>query len=194
MASTMDETGRALARRFRAGDETALAELYTVHSARLHATALRLLGDPDLAAEAVQRALVRAWRAAPGFDEEREPLPWLYAIVRRTARDVHRDARRAAGGQVALDEAAHLAAEPPCLEREWLGLQVRRALTLLHPDERGVLRMAYYDGMTQAEIALELGLPLGTVKSRTARALRRIAGLLHHVGGPRAAARPLGTE
>ncbi|GGL15532.1 hypothetical protein GCM10014719_16960 [Planomonospora parontospora subsp. antibiotica] len=92
------------------------------------------------------------------------------------------------------DEAAHLAAEPPCLEREWLGLQVRRALALLHPDERGVLRMAYYGDMTQAEIALELGLPLGTVKSRTARALRRIAGLLHHVGEPRAVCRQLGVE
>ncbi|MER5322093.1 RNA polymerase sigma factor [Streptosporangium roseum] len=181
---TATETGRTLARRFREGDETALAELYAAYSAPLHATALRLLGDRELAAEAVQRTLVRAWRAAPEFDEDRKPLPWLYAIVRRAALDVHRDARRAAGGQVALDEAAHLVVEPPCLEREWLGLQVRQALALLHPDERGVLRMAYYDDMTQAEIALVLGLPLGTVKSRTARAQRRIADLLRHVAEP----------
>jgi RNA polymerase sigma-70 factor (ECF subfamily) len=67
------------------------------------------------------------------------------------------------------------------LDAAWKVWQVRQALGKIHPDEREVLELAYYGGMTQAEIAASLGIAIGTVKSRTSRAQKRLAMLLHHV-------------
>jgi RNA polymerase sigma-70 factor, ECF subfamily len=174
----------SLGERFRGGDQTALREMYQQFSGPMFATALALLGDRELAADAVQQAFVQAWRAADRFDPDRELQPWLYAITRRTAVDVYRRNRRTAG-HVSLDESwaveAELATEGPSMESTWRLWQVRTALGKLHPDEREVLRLAYFEGSTQTEISDQLGLPLGTVKSRTARAQRRLAALLGHL-------------
>ncbi|SEG78026.1 RNA polymerase sigma-70 factor, ECF subfamily [Thermomonospora echinospora] len=146
-------------------------------------TALALLGDRELAAEAVQQAFVQAWRGAGAFDPGRELKPWLYAIVRRAAIDVHRREHRAAS-HVPLDEAWEedtraCGADP--LEDVWYAWQVRKALAALHPDERLVVELAYFQGYSQSEISAALRIALGTVKSRTARAQRRLAGLLSHL-------------
>ena len=174
-----------LGERFRGRDERAVTEVYRRYFAPMYATALNLLGDHELAADAVQQAFIQAWRAADRFGPERELRPWLYAITRRTAVDVYRRNRRAAA-QVSLDAVgAELpAAEQPrakTLEGAWDTWQVRRALAQLPPDERRVLELAYFDEYTQSEIAAVLRLPLGTVKSRTVRAQRRLAGLLTHL-------------
>jgi RNA polymerase sigma-70 factor (ECF subfamily) len=174
----------SLGERFRTGDDGALPEMYRQFSGPMFSTALALLGDRELAADAVQQAFVQAWRAADRFDPDRELQPWLYAITRRTAVDVYRRNRRTAG-QVSLDESwaveAELATEGPSMESTWRVWQVRTALGKLHPDEREVLRLAYFEGSTQTEISDRLGLPLGTVKSRTARAQRRLAAVLGHL-------------
>lgn len=174
----------SLGERFRAGDEDALREMYQRYAGPMFSTALALLGDRELAADAVQQAFVQAWRAADRFDPDRELQPWLYAITRRTAVDVYRRNRRTAG-QVSLDDSwaaeNELAVDGPSMEATWKSWQVRSALAKLHPDEREVLRLAYFEGSTQTEISERLGLPLGTVKSRTARAQRRLAGLLGHL-------------
>lgn len=140
----------------------------------MFATALSLPGNREYAADAVQRAFVQAWRAADGFDPERELKPWLYAITRRAAVDVYRRERRAAS-QVPLEFVRSPAEEGPSMDRIWRSWQVREALEQLSDPERKVLRLAYYDGLTQVEIVTELGLPLGTVKSRTSRAQHRLA-------------------
>jgi RNA polymerase sigma-70 factor, ECF subfamily len=174
----------SLGERFRTGDWSALPEMYRQFSGPMFSTALALLGDRELAADAVQQAFVQAWRAAERFDPDRELQPWLYAITRRTAVDVYRRNRRTVG-QVSLDESwaveAELATEGPSMEATWRVWQVRSALDRLHPDERQVLRLAYFHGCTQTEISDLLRLPLGTVKSRTARAQRRLADLLAHL-------------
>jgi RNA polymerase sigma-70 factor (ECF subfamily) len=173
-----------LERRFRAGDESALAEMYKRFSGPMFAAAYSLLGDRDAAADAVQQAFVQAWRAAERFDDTRDLQPWLYAITRRTAVDVYR-LRRRSSFDVPLDETAaggrEPAAEGPSLDATWQVWQVRSALEQLPADERQVLRLAYFQGMTQSEIAVSLGIALGTVKSRTSRAQRRLAGLLSHL-------------
>jgi RNA polymerase sigma-70 factor (ECF subfamily) len=178
------DRGGSMGERFARGDETALAEMYRQYSGPMFSTALALLGDRELAADAVQQAFVQAWRAADRFDPSRELQPWLYAITRRTAVDVYRRNRRTAA-QLALDESwaveAELATEGPSMDLTWRVWQVRVALGRLHPDERQVLELAYFDGYTQSEISALLALPLGTVKSRTARAQRRLADLLEHV-------------
>jgi RNA polymerase sigma-70 factor (ECF subfamily) len=108
----------------------------------------------------------------------------LYAITRRAAIDVYRRERRSAD-QISLDNSwdleTTLYTEDPSMDDTWQAWQVREALEKLHPDERRVLQLAYYDGYSQSEIAKVLDVALGTVKSRTARAQRRLAELLTHL-------------
>ncbi|MFJ7305881.1 RNA polymerase sigma factor [Streptomyces sp. NPDC099088] len=182
MSTTFDTS--ELEERFSRGDETALPELYRRYSGPMFVTALSLLGNRELAAEAVQQAFVQAWRAAATFDPTRELQPWLYAITRRTAVDTYRRERRSAL-HVPLDESwageRELATDGPSMEETWRVWQVRAALEQLPPDEREVLRLAYFEGYTQSEIAKTLGIALGTVKSRTSRAQKRLAQLLAHL-------------
>ncbi|WP_369275891.1 RNA polymerase sigma factor [Streptomyces sp. R11] len=179
---TTAESIRSLPERFQQGDETALVEMYAEYSGPMFAAALSRLGDRDMAAEAVQLAFLHAWRGAADFDPTRALQPWLYAITRRAAVDVYRANRRAASElpiEALPDRRISVDAQP--LEEIWLIWEVRRAVDSLHPDEREVLRLAYYEGMTQSEIGRALGLPLGTVKSRAARAQRKIGVLLSHL-------------
>lgn len=179
MTATMHEP---LETRFQRGDQTAMTELYRRYSGPMFVTALGLLGDRELAADAVQRAFVQAWQAADGFDPGRELRPWLYAITRRAAVDVHRRERR---GREQLGRQGptgpDATTDGPSLDRIWRAWQVRTALDRLPPDERRVLRLAYFGGYSQREIATALGLAVGTVKSRTARAQRHLTVLLDHV-------------
>jgi RNA polymerase sigma-70 factor (ECF subfamily) len=172
----------SLAERFRHGDPRALTEIYHRYQRPMFATALSLLGSHDLAADAVQQAFVRAWRAAPMFDPSRELRPWLYAIVRRTAVDVHRQQRRF-GGTVPIDAVPEqrTGVHTGSLEGTWLAWQVRTALGRLHRNDRAVLRLAYFESLTHTEIAEALDIPVGTVKSRISRAHRRLASLLDHL-------------
>lgn len=173
-----------LEERFRNGDETALIEIYRRYSASMFTTAFSLLGNREAAAEAVQQAFVQAWRGASGFQADRGLRPWLYAITRRAAIDVYRRERRSTL-HVSLEESraaeGEFATEGPSLDDAWKVWQVREALDQLHPDEREVLRLAYFYQLTQSEIAKALHVPLGTVKSRTSRAQRRLAQLLVHL-------------
>jgi len=179
MTTLMEQ--ETLGERFRVGDGSALPEVYERYSGPMFATALNLLGNREHAADAVQRAFVQAWRAAGRFDPGRELKPWLYAITRRAAVDIYRRERRTQE-QLTFDDAVEVAiAEPPSIVTVWQAGQVRAALARLRPLDRQVLRLAYYDGLTQTEIADRLGVPLGTVKSRTSRAQQRLATLLAHL-------------
>ena len=184
---TVVDPALPLEERFRNGDERALTDVYRRYSAPMFATALRLLGDREAAAEAVQQAFVQAWRGAAGFRADRDLQPWLYAITRRAAIDVYRREHRWSL-HTPLEESrsaeSECATEGPSLDDAWTVWQVRKALDQLHPVEREVLRLAYFDQLTQSEIAETLSVPLGTVKSRTARAQRRLAQLLGHLREP----------
>ncbi|MFE4922297.1 RNA polymerase sigma factor [Streptomyces sp. NPDC056661] len=182
------ETIKTLPERFQQGEETALAEMYAKYSGPMFTTAFSRLGDRELAAEAVQLAFFHAWQAAASFDTTRALRPWLYTITRRAAVDVYRANRRASevlplhtvpDRQVSVDDLS--------MDEIWLAWEVRRALDKLGPYERDVLRLAYYEGMSQSEISRALDVPLGTVKSRTARALRQIEERLSHLAEHRQA-------
>ncbi|WP_440074139.1 RNA polymerase sigma factor [Streptosporangium sp. OZ121] len=168
----------SLAERFRKGDPHALTEMYERFAAPMFATALNLLGDRELAADAVQLAFVQAWKAAGSFDAERELRPWLYAIVRRTAVDVYRRERRFTN-TVPID-ILNLASETDewDMERVWSVWRVREALDSMSPEDRAVLYLTYFESLSQSEIAGCLAIPIGTVKSRTSRAQKRLANLL----------------
>ena len=167
-AGTVLDRRADLARRFAAGDERALAELYAEHAASLLVIATRMLADRRVAEEAVQQAFVQAWRAAPRFDPERPLAPWLRSILRRTAVDAWRRERR--HDARALDEVAP-AELPTVVPRAIEDLSdtwdVRRALDRLAAPEREVVRLSHLEQLTHPEIAARLGIPVGTVKSRT---------------------------
>lgn len=162
--------------RFRSGDEAAVKAVYDRFGGPIYALSLRILNDRDLAADATQMTFLKAWRAASTYDPDRSLAPWLYAIARRTAIDIYRKRSRA----VPSDD-VDVVALPPGLETAWEVFEVRTALDQLPDDERNVVRMSHFDGLTHVEIAEQLGIPVGTVKSRSHRAHKRLVEMLQHV-------------
>ena len=166
-------------RRFREGDPDAVREVFRRHAGAVQTVARSIVGDPELAADVVQQTFVKAWRSAETFDESRELAPWLYTIARRTAVDVLRRERRpTAGGH---EEQVDVAVTTMSFERTWEVYEVRRALDELPPEEREVVRLSHLVGLTHPEIADRLGIPVGTVKSRSSRAHRRLTQRLGHL-------------
>jgi RNA polymerase sigma-70 factor (ECF subfamily) len=169
----------SLGERFAAGDETALGDVFDEFAGSMLAVALNLLSDRRLAEEAVQQAFVQAWRAAAGFEPQRPLGPWLRSIVRRTAVDVWRRERRHHGRSLDdLPPGAEPSVEPPSIADAADVWAVRRAIDDLPPPSRDVVRLAHVEHLTQPEIAERLGIPLGTVKSRTHSAYRQLAAAL----------------
>jgi len=169
---------KRLMQRFRTGDADAVRTLYDEFGKAVFVVALRALGDRDLAEEAVQLTFLKAWRAADRFDVGRDPGPWLYAIARRVAVDLYRRERRHASVD---DDTAEVAVMPKSFENTWEAWEVRNAVDRLSAEERDVVRAAHFAGMSHAQIADRLGVPIGTVKSRSNRAHRRLAEMLHHL-------------
>jgi RNA polymerase sigma-70 factor (ECF subfamily) len=168
-----------LAAAFAAGDEGAVRAVYARYAGPIVTVAMGTLGKRELADEVVQTTMLKAWRAAASFDPSRDLAPWLYAIARRVAIDIYRRESRGGTPEELRDDQA--AVVPLSFERTWEAWEVRSALDRLPPDEREVVRLAHFLGMTQVEIAEHLNVPVGTVKSRSNRAYKRLAALLSHV-------------
>lgn len=169
-----------IAARFAAGDEAAVRAVYDRYAGPIVTVAIGTLGKRELADEVVQTTMLKAWRAAASFDPSRELGPWLYAIARRVAIDVYRREKRSAADELSDDQVSVV---PLSFERTWEAWEVRTALDELPADERAVVRLSHFAGMTHPEIAQHLGVPVGTVKSRSNRAHKRLAALLAHVVG-----------
>jgi RNA polymerase sigma-70 factor, ECF subfamily len=165
--------------RFARRDERALADAFDEHAGPMLAVASRLLGDRRVAEEAVQQAFIQAWRAAGQFDPERPLGPWLYTIVRNAAMDAWRRERR--HDTRSLDDVAARdlpSFAPPALDDAYDVWRVRRALDALPPGEREVVRLAHLEQLTHPEIAARMGVPVGTVKSRSHSAYRKLRAAL----------------
>ena len=131
-------------------------------------------GNRRLAEEAVQIAMVKAWRAAATFDPARPLAPWLYAIARRSAIDIGRKEQHhwlLASDPPARQSLASVGDDFESATSAWV---VREALDELPVREYKVMRLSYFEGLTQVEIAERLAIPVGTVKSRAASAHRRL--------------------
>lgn len=172
-----------LAERFRSGDEGAVRAIYREYGGLVFSVAYRALGDRALAEDATQQTFLQAWRAAATFDPARDIAPWLATIARRVAIDVHRRERRREHDH--LDDVSPLESAlvttPPDVERAFEGWEVRRAIDELPPDEREIVELQHLHGLTHAEIAARTEVPVGTVKSRSFRAHRRLAARLGHL-------------
>lgn len=170
---------------FRSGDGGAFATVYDRYARAVWSVAMTVLRDRALAEDATQETFLRAWRGAVDFDPQRPLAPWLLTIARRTAIDVlRRESRPTQGGH---DGEQDVVVRMPGLEHAWEAWEIRLALDALPEDERDVIRMSHFEEMTHREIAATLDVPVGTVKSRSHRAHRRLAGRLAHLmdGGAR---------
>ncbi len=187
-----------LLRRHVEGDPDAFAELVARHRDRLWAVALRTLGDPEEAADAVQDALLSAYRRAATYRGEAQVTTWLHRVVVNACLD--RVRRRAARPTVSLDAeplgpdsgTARGAASQPALavhdpdpaEALQTRLDVGAALARLPFEQRAALVLVDMEGWSVAEAAAALGCAEGTVKSRCARGRARLLPLLAHLREP----------
>jgi RNA polymerase sigma-70 factor, ECF subfamily len=155
------------------GDERALSELYDRYSRPVYATGIRSLGDAHLAEELVQDAFISVWRAAASFDPRRASFAtWLYRITRNRVVDLAR--RRRVRPISVGDEQLRSVSSGPEPEASVDGWDVARALSRIPEEHREVLTLAYFEGLSQREISRRTGVPLGTIKSRTTAALKRL--------------------
>ncbi|HWC47761.1 MAG TPA: sigma-70 family RNA polymerase sigma factor [Solirubrobacterales bacterium] len=158
--------------------ERDVREAYAAHSGELYGFAVRSLGDAGLAEEAVQETFVRAWRAGDRFDPKIGSLrTWLFAILRNVVIDLGR--ARAVRPSVA-EGGIEPSVEP--LEEALLSWQVEEAMRRIGDDHRQVIVETYYRGRPYAEVAEELGVPEGTIKSRVYYGLRALRVVLEEMG------------
>src|SRR5215203_2490071 len=170
-------TDAELIERTSAGDRNAFEELYRRYARPVLSLALRRLGDHGRAEDALQDAFAAIWRSAHSYDRARgQGGAWLYTIARNAIIDAAR--RRPEAPVEAHDEASDEPGPADKAETSWLSWRVHRAIGELPDNERVVIELAYWRGLSQSEIAESLSVPLGTVKTRTRNGLGRLAELL----------------
>ena len=166
-----------------AGDESALAALYDRYAGMLYAMLLRILKDTGAAEEVLQDLFLQLWRGAARFDASRGSLAgWLLVIGRNRALSRLRGKDRR---EFVLDDTEGFSLEAlPSQEnlendaaRSQLMQRLRAAMAGLPPEQREAVELAYFEGMTQTEIAARTGSPLGTVKSRVRAAMQTLKQL-----------------
>jgi RNA polymerase sigma-70 factor (ECF subfamily) len=169
-----------LLQRIAGGDRDAFDVLYRRFVRPVFTLALRRLGDRGRAEDATQETFTSIWRSASSYRPDRGPgAPWLYAVARNAIVDRAR-ARSEAPTEVP-DEASSEPGPADEAERSWLAWRVHRAMQDLPEHERPLLELAYWNGLSQSEIADFLNIPLGTVKTRTRSALSRLADALEEL-------------
>jgi RNA polymerase sigma factor (sigma-70 family) len=172
-----------MAAEFAAGSADAVRAVYQTYGSLVYSVAFKVLGDASLAEDATQQAFLQAWRAASSYDPARALGPWLATIARRAAIDVYRRTRRhETHGDLESAEAT-LVSHPPSLDELYEMWEVRRAVDSLPAEDQEVVRLHHFAGMSHTEISEQLHIPLGTVKSRTFRAHRRLVNMLAHLRG-----------
>lgn len=172
--SALNPTDEELLERVGRRDHAAFEALYRRYSRSVLGLALRRLGDRGRAEDALQETFTAIWRAAKTYKPERgKAAPWLFAVARNSIADRGR-ARREPPAE-APDEPTLEAGPAERAEQSWLSWRVHGALETLPDHERELIELAYWSGLSQSEIAALVGIPLGTVKTRTRSALARLA-------------------
>lgn len=167
-------------RRISAGDSSALGELYDRYIALMFPVAVKILGSKEEAEDVMQEVWMQVWKSAVSYDSARGAVPaWLLTITRTRALDRY----RARSARTRREEATTMEAPAPPAPSNGVESAssrdvVRRAFEKLEPHHRQVLELAYWKGLSQAEIATALSAPLGTVKSWTRQALRGLRDAL----------------
>jgi RNA polymerase sigma-70 factor, ECF subfamily len=171
-ASERDQDLVSLVESVAAGDQSALATLYDATNRFIYSLILRVLGDMGSAEEVLIDVYTQLWRQAASYDANRgAPLAWMATIARSRAIDRLRsswqDQHRKESLDVLGDAPANAASPEESAAASERQRFVREALNLLTPEQRRVIELAYYSGLSHSEIAEKLNQPLGTVKTRT---------------------------
>jgi len=180
-----DQDDEQLVRLVTQRDAEAFARLYDRHGDLIYSVALRVLADPALAEDTAQDVFLRLWRTPQAYDPARGKFSsWLVSVARNRAVDEvrmrGRRRLREVGDNASIDDPPDSRAEDPQLAVQVQAdrLAVRRALAQLPADQRTALEMAYFSGLTQQEISERLQQPLGTIKTRTRLAMRKLRVIL----------------
>jgi RNA polymerase sigma-70 factor (ECF subfamily) len=175
-AQTLESDG-ALIVRTAGGDHEAFEELHRRFARPVFGLALRRLADRGRAEDATQETFAAIWRSARTYRPERGPgAPWLYTVARNAIVNQAR-LRVEPTGEVA-DVPSDDPGPAEDAESAWLSGHVQRAVETLPEHERAVIELAYWNGLSQSEVAASLNIPIGTVKTRTRKALARLAVVL----------------
>jgi len=175
--------------------EVALSKLYDRYSRTVFGVGLKILSDRSMAEELVQEVFLKVWRSSNTFDRARSSFStWLYRVTRSVALDLYR--KRAHRIRQVSDGQLHIAAErdfsagpQELVDGSWLSWRVSRVLEERDAPHREVIELAYFSGLSQREISERTGVPLGTVKTRTASAYKSLRRELAVQGTSREAIR-----
>ncbi len=164
------------------GDQGAVGELYDLHSHLLFGLLVRILNDRAEAEEVLQEVFVQAWTHARTYDASRgTPAGWLCGIARNRAIDRLRARTRGLRTLEGVSAPIPPATPEALASTSERTRDVRVALETLPPEQRELIERAYFAGATQSEMAMELGLPLGTVKTRVRAGLQTLRRILERV-------------
>jgi RNA polymerase sigma-70 factor, ECF subfamily len=169
---------RDLIDRLRRRDPQALAELYDRYGRLTYSVILRVVRDAATAEDLVQETFLRVWNRAQGLDQERGSVgPWLLAVARNRAIDYLRSTAGRERNTLELEDTDHPALyrdmEPEILRSDKTR-RVKAAMDKLSPNQRQVMELAYFEGLSQTEMAERMGQPLGTVKTWVRTALQSL--------------------
>jgi RNA polymerase sigma-70 factor (ECF subfamily) len=165
------------------GDEGALARLYDAYRVILFGLLVRILNSREEAEDILQEVFVQVWRRARDFDETRgRPFTWLVTLARSRAIDRLRQLgarqRLAMGAALEQEQTENFSDALTDSVRAEQQAVVRKALAELPEEQRTTLLLAYFDGLTQSEIAAKLNAPLGTIKTRMRSGMIKLRALL----------------
>ena len=164
------------------GRRDALTVLYQRYGRLAYALALRAVNESGIAEEIVQEAFIALWRSAEHYREDRcSPRAWLMTIVRnRSIDELRRRGREPQRSEIDADQPSAIEDDPwPEVWKFHCADKIRGALEGLPPEQRNVIELAFFGGLTHAEIALRLGTPLGTIKKRMRTGLQRLRAALN---------------
>lgn len=176
---------RAIFRAVAGGDRVAFAELHRRFSGLVFATVMQVLHNQQDTEDVTQEVFAVLWKKADMYSEERgKPTTWLTTLARNRAIDKFRSRDRRSKLNHGFEQESEMekgwAAPSPAVEVEIkeLAQEARSAVMLLSPEQRQAIQLAFFDGLTQAEIAQRTGAPLGTVKARIRRGLGKLRGII----------------
>jgi RNA polymerase sigma-70 factor (ECF subfamily) len=179
LAIYVEEDDRNLAERLKRREPAAMAQLYDSYGKLAFSLIYRIVRDVGVAEDLVQETFLRVWNRVQGFDAARGALgPWLLAVARNRAIDYIRSSGgKMARGSLDLEYAEHPSTfvnfESDLLTRD-REMRVRKAVDRLNENQRHVIEMAYFEGLSQSEMAERMGQPLGTVKTWVRSALKSL--------------------
>jgi RNA polymerase sigma-70 factor (ECF subfamily) len=171
----------ALMARIRRRDHTALAELYDRYGGRVYSLAIAIVGEDMAAQEITQDTFIKVWEHPETYRYEQSKfLAWLLMITRHRAIDHLRREKLRSGQSMSMDDDAMPELPDASLLAEEKWREMRHALDALPAEQREVIMMAFYHGLSQSEIAEMLGWPLGTVKTRLRLGMQKLRDALSH--------------